>query len=230
MPCEMIRPVVRKFLDDLLDEKDYQDIQAHLAQCAQCRQYASSVGTLSYRLHELGQVTLPPDMASTILYEIKKMPPKAESSAVYPQSSETPGDAFNAQTRLFWIAVFALGVVSIAAIVGAFFWRSHSAPGLTPPTHPKEPAALTVLAPSERMTERHYHLTLSGRPELGELIIEMQLAVERDSERSLVFLVPAEKAAQFRERMAAFSGVVKEFGEPASSENAENERITVFFE
>ena len=68
------------------------------------------------------------------------------------------------------------------------------------------------------------------RPELAELIIEMQLAVQRDTERSLTFLVPAEKTAQFHERLTAFSGVVKEFGDTESLKEPEDERIMVFFE
>ena len=81
MACDVVRPKIRPFLDDLLDEKDYHDIHAHLECCAQCRSYASSVGTLSYRIHELGQAPLPPDIISAILYETKRIADPAPSVA-----------------------------------------------------------------------------------------------------------------------------------------------------
>ncbi len=234
MLCEAIRPIVRQFTDDHLDEKDYQEVQSHLASCEKCRQYTSSVGTLCYRLHEMGQTAIPPDMASTVLYQLKKMPLPIESvpvvETVLPTFPEPPlAGAFNAQTRPFWIAVLALGIVSIAAISSAFFWRAKSVTGPALPVSPKDAITAVVSAP-ERMIERHFHLSLSGRQELADLIIEMQLAMERDADRSLVFLVPAEKAAQFQDRITTLSGMVREFGDPPASEPVGNERVTVFFE
>ena len=141
MVCETIRPIVRRFLDDLLDEKDYRETQAHLAGCAKCRQYASSVGTLSYRLHEMGQITLPPDMISTILYQVKRMPPKFESPPVYPKFSETSSGAFN--VTVTW----AVGCAPIARysrserkrlaidMVASSYSQTRS-PGMPPPSVP----------------------------------------------------------------------------------------------
>ncbi len=221
MVCEAVRSVIRQFMDDLLDEKDYQEICAHLGSCQRCHKFASSVGTLSYRLYELGQISLPPDIVSAILYELKKVPAKVEADPVFPQFSEvSPGGAFSAQTRPFWIAVFVLATISIAATTSAFFWRFQAAPGFVP----------TVVLPPERLGERHFHLALSARPELAELIIELQLAVERDSERSLVFLVPVQKSSQFQESLESLSVEVREFGESESKEDMKDERITVFFE
>ena len=231
MVCDAVRPVIRQFMDDLLDEKDYQAIHAHLVSCKRCHTFASSVGTLSYRLYELGQTTLPPDMVSAILYELKKVPVKTEAESVpsrFPEASRA--EAFTTRTRSFWIAVAVLAAVSIAAIATVFFWKTQRTPDMTPPTRTDHGTPPAVSFSPERLMERHFHLALSGRPELAKLIIDLQLAIERDSDRSIIFMVPAEKSSSFLEGVTSFSREVKEFGESGFMEDAKDERVTVFFE
>ena len=56
MDCNNIRQRITPFMDDLLAEDEYQRVWGHLESCASCGQFAASVGTLSYRLKELGAV------------------------------------------------------------------------------------------------------------------------------------------------------------------------------
>lgn len=227
MQCEEMRPSVRKFLDDLLDEKDYQEIHQHLAGCQKCSTYTSSVGTLSWRLHELGQVSLPPDMTSTILYEMKHLMRTAAAPA---PSEAAPSAPSGSPTRALWIAVIVLGAVSIGATAAAFFWRSTKGPAAfsISARAPFAPPGLPGL-PAERLAETHIHYSQAGRQELSDLIIDMQLPVERESDRSIVFLIPAEKASEFNERLAAGSGFLKEFG-TTDFEGKTGSRATVYFE
>ena len=236
--CEAIRPVIRPFLDDLLDEKEYQEIQTHLSGCVRCHAYASSVGTLSYRLHELGQVSLPPDMISTILYELKKQH-GAERADVRPSAAE----AFTSRTRLFWISAFVVFGVSLGATVAVMnLWRmpkekaEHGARstektiGAVPSVVSLPLSAPQAISPPPP-AERHYHVSRSSRSELVDLAREFQCAVERESDVSFVFDVPRPRLAEFGRRLEALSGVVKEYGEPEPPEAASDPvRMSVFFE
>jgi len=221
MICETIRPVIRQFMDDLLDEKDYQEIQTHLASCQRCHSYASSVGTISYRVHELGQASLPPDMVSVILHELKKVPAQPDENFEFPSAAETPRKP-DGTSLMFWGMAAALVIVSAVAVI-ALRTAAKTEKGV--------PALTMAAAPPAHLTERHFHLTLTEKPEVSDLILRLQLTLERDSDRALDFIVPAEKSEQFREAMATLSGTAKEFGDTVSLEgDGQDERVTVFFE
>lgn len=126
MLCESIRPLIRTFLDDLLDEKDYQNIQAHLSGCERCRSYASSLGTLSYRLYELGQVAIPPDMISMILYGLeKKRQADSTAPAALPDEKSPAADLAAVLTKIFWAVIFLILVVSVVAVAMIMDLRRH---------------------------------------------------------------------------------------------------------
>lgn len=115
MECDAVQPRMRTFLDDLLDEKDHCEMRMHLENCEPCRKYASSVGTLSYRLYELGQAPLPPDMVSAILYESKK--PAVSPPAAAPEAVVTPLQGlFLSKKELFWA-----GITVLLALVATSF-------------------------------------------------------------------------------------------------------------
>ncbi len=121
MSCDIVRPRIRTFLDDLLDEKEYQDIHRHLEACERCRVYASSVGTLSYRLYELSQAPLPPDMVSTILYELKKQNNQSEPIQENAAAIQKP-------ISFFWIFVMVLAALSVVSIASLVLFRKMHAP------------------------------------------------------------------------------------------------------
>ena len=140
MACDATRPRIRPFLDDLLDEKDYQDIHAHLESCVPCRAYASSVGTLSYRLYELGQAPLPPDMVSAILYESKKAISESPVPAAVPSVSTTGEGFFISKKDLFWVGVVVLLALTTASFAVMIGFRKKEEQPLSVPAAPQTEA------------------------------------------------------------------------------------------
>lgn len=72
MICADVQERFRLFFEDMLTEQEYQAVCAHMAYCHACRQYASSTGSLSYLLHELGTVPIPKDLGETIRFRTEK--------------------------------------------------------------------------------------------------------------------------------------------------------------
>ena len=120
MSCEGVQPKIRQFLDDLLDEREYQQIHSHISECVACQNYASSVGTLSYQLYELGQVSLPPDMVSTVLYEFKKQVPTSGQ-----ERTEVRVDSPGLRTAVFVLCAVAAAVFLAVALVGVRHYQKE---------------------------------------------------------------------------------------------------------
>lgn len=228
MLCESLRPVIRQFLDDLLDEKDYQEVHGHLENCARCHAFASSVGTLSYQLYELGQVTVPPDIATTVSYHFSQ---KAPMSVV----AETPSGKSSVSLSGLWkvLALLGIGILGLWVISN---WPKQTtekeltvvaqAPAAT--AAPKDPADL--LAHWSKVN-RHYHLSKSSQPELVSLLSQLGVPIEHESAALIVFNVPQGQWPDFVSGFEKFSGVVKEFGEPPVPANAEETvQVSIFLE
>lgn len=227
MLCKSIRPRMHTFLDDLLDEKDYQEIQAHLACCERCRAYASSVGTLSYRLYELGQVSVPPGMSSAILYEFEKKShaaPAAPAASLRQDKSVTDMTAI--LTRLSWAAVLSIltaAVFTVATLVSHRRALPPPAPVSVPVIEEEKPKATQILW--------HYHISRSSRNELKQIFRDLYLTVLDESPNQFALDVPNEKLGEFAGRIAGLSGVVKEYGEiDPSMTNAGAVRVSVYLE
>ena len=83
MTCSDIKGKLQSFLEDLLSEDEYQAFVAHVDSCAECKKYVSAVGSLSNQLWDLGNVKVPADLISTILFKLKeaeKEPPKSKEA------------------------------------------------------------------------------------------------------------------------------------------------------
>ena len=249
MPCESIRPVIRTFLDDLLDENDYQNIQSHVAVCERCHTYASSVGTLSYRLYELGQVSVPPDMSATILYEFEK-----QSHAAAAPQAVSPADENGAQglpgpgLRFVWVIVLLISAAAFVAVITMVSIRrvhrvqkedsaavipsaSVSSVGLSKETAPASGPVPGAEKSKEISTHWHYHVSKSSLSELKQLFSDLYLTVLDESPGYLVFYVPKERLGKFTSRMAGLSGVVKEYGEiDPSKVSAEAVQVSLYLE
>jgi hypothetical protein len=244
MLCESIRPVTRAFLDDLLDENDYQDIQAHLARCERCRAYASSVGTLSYRLYELGQVSVPPDMSSTILYNLEK---PSHSALTAPTDTmhqdKSAKDMAAIVPRLFQVAVLLISaatVIVVAAIMSHHRIQKEENINITTPVFAPESgflgttipvSALDNENPKETIRLWHYHISRSSQSELKQICQDLSLAVLDESPSHLIFDVSKEKLGEFTNRIAGLSGVVDEYGEMDPSNVTTNAiQISIYLE
>ncbi len=242
MPCESIRLVVRTFLDDLLDEKDYQNIQAHLAVCKRCHSYASSVGTLSYRLYELGQAALPPDMSSAILFAIEQKHHDAASPAAVSWIEEKIAEeAKPSRTNFFWLATLGSLVVAATIAVAAVSIHPIQKESVVPvnPTAspsstetPKEAVPVSQEAAANEVADHwHYHVSRSSLGELKQIFRDLYLTVLDESSSHLVFYVPRERSKKFISRMAGLSGVVKEYGNiDASKVKTEVAQVSIYLD
>lgn len=70
MTCNDIKKKLKSFLEDLLSEKEYQAFAAHLRGCSHCKQYVGSIGSLSNQLQQLGDVRVPSDFSSTVIFKL----------------------------------------------------------------------------------------------------------------------------------------------------------------
>ncbi|MFC1807092.1 zf-HC2 domain-containing protein [Candidatus Omnitrophota bacterium] len=70
MSCDEINKLLKRFQEDLLSEDEYQAFLAHIDNCSNCKEYVRSIGSLSIRLWELGDIKVPQDFSSTIFYKL----------------------------------------------------------------------------------------------------------------------------------------------------------------
>ncbi len=75
MTCQETRQKLTSYLEDLLQENEYQEVREHLSECSKCKSYADATGSLSYKIWELGEVPVPEDLLSTILFRLKHPEP-----------------------------------------------------------------------------------------------------------------------------------------------------------
>jgi len=70
--CDDIGKKLKDFVGDLLAESDYQAFVDHLDDCPKCTSYVRGMGSFSNQLWELGDIEVPSDLDSTILFSIQK--------------------------------------------------------------------------------------------------------------------------------------------------------------
>jgi len=79
MSCDDIDKELKHFLGDLLSDADYQAFVEHLDSCSKCTNRVRSMGSFTNQLWELGDIEVPSDLDTTILFQFdkaKKEPPK----------------------------------------------------------------------------------------------------------------------------------------------------------
>lgn len=72
LSCAEVNELLKAFLEDLLEEKEYQAVVFHIEHCATCREYASSVGSLSNHIRQLGNIEVPADFADTVIFKLSQ--------------------------------------------------------------------------------------------------------------------------------------------------------------
>ncbi|MFC1624660.1 hypothetical protein ACFL28_05060 [Candidatus Omnitrophota bacterium] len=72
--CDDIKKRVKPFQQDLLAEKEYKAYVDHLYKCPKCKEYVGSIDFLSNQLWKLGDVKVPSDLSSTILFKLTQAP------------------------------------------------------------------------------------------------------------------------------------------------------------
>jgi len=73
MTCTNIREELKQFLDDRLIEKDYRTFLFHLESCSKCKEYVRAIDALPNQLWKLGDVDVPSDLSSSIIFKLKKL-------------------------------------------------------------------------------------------------------------------------------------------------------------
>jgi hypothetical protein len=139
--------------------------------------------------------------------------------------------------RFFWlflIALLVLFVAGVAVVIG--FNKLQDQLETIKTIVDKTPQAVGAVASQEnllvqgRLVNWHYHLTASSQSELIELIQQMQLPIDNESENFFVFYVPKEKSDEFKNRMSGMSGLVKEYGDFDVSFVGESIQASVYLE
>ena len=74
--CNEVKDKLKPFLEDMLVEEEYQAFVAHLESCPKCKDYVRSIGALSNQLWKLGDIKVPTDFVSTVIFNLKH--PKQE--------------------------------------------------------------------------------------------------------------------------------------------------------
>ena len=123
MSCQDIQGQLKHFFEDLLTENEYQEVCEHLSHCAQCRRYASSTGSLSYLLKELGEMDVPRDLAETIRFRLANITEKAAAGA--------PAADTRKASASWYMKILGTALVAVAVI--GFFVTGNRGKSGTPP-------------------------------------------------------------------------------------------------
>ncbi|MFA5146745.1 MAG: hypothetical protein WC515_05185 [Candidatus Omnitrophota bacterium] len=114
--CADIKKRLKPFLEDLLAEDEYQVFVSHIKDCAKCRNYVGAIGSVSNQLWELGNVRVPSDFSSTVLFNLDHM-------------ERIPSAPKRGRPKKL-IVVAAVLVISIAAfLIGVNHFKGRRGPG-----------------------------------------------------------------------------------------------------
>ena len=115
MSCDDINTQLKPFLEDLLTEEEYQAFLEHLDRCPKCKEYVRSFGSLSNQLWKLGDVPVPSDFVSTVLFRLKQPEGKNHKSQF---------DVF----KKWFVGVIILILTVSTVFLGAHYLKSHQPP------------------------------------------------------------------------------------------------------
>jgi len=68
--CDSIKSNIKSFTEDMLTEDEYKAFLHHLETCSECKNYVRSVDSFSNQLWRLGDVKVPSDFGSTVLFKL----------------------------------------------------------------------------------------------------------------------------------------------------------------
>jgi hypothetical protein len=126
MSCAEDRKNVRKFLEDLLDEPEYQRMRRHVEGCDSCAQFVRAAGSVSSMLMELGRLNAPDDLPDAVVYRygVKRRAAHAPAAATEqppaPAQAQAEHPAPVSGGGSGWIKIVA---VLLALTAGGLAWR-----------------------------------------------------------------------------------------------------------
>lgn len=114
--CDNIKSNLKPFMEDMLKEEEYQSFLGHIATCSKCKEYVGSVDSFSNQLWKLGDVKVPSDFCSTVLFKLKQPEEKIQDSEL-----DAP--------KKFPVGILVSGFAVIALILGiGVFYILRKAP------------------------------------------------------------------------------------------------------
>jgi len=115
--CDNIKRNIKSFTEDMLKEDEFKAFLHHLETCTECKSYVRSVDSFSNQLWRLGDVKVPSDFGSTVLFKLT-------------QPDETPDeDQAPATSKKWFIGAIAFLLVAMtvsAGVIGYFKLRQPS--------------------------------------------------------------------------------------------------------
>jgi len=79
--CSEVKDKLKPFLEDMLAEEEYQAFVVHIESCPKCRDYVRSISALSNQLWKLGDIEVPSDFVSTVIFNLKHPTPAVPPAA-----------------------------------------------------------------------------------------------------------------------------------------------------
>jgi len=115
--CDNVKRNIKSFMEDMLKEDEYRAFLHHLEICSECKNYVKSVDSFSNQLWRLGEVKVPSDFSSTVLFELTQ------------PEEELPEEEAPATSKKWLIGAVAFILVAMiisAGLIGYFKLRQPS--------------------------------------------------------------------------------------------------------
>lgn len=229
LTCKEVRRRLNAFLEDLLGEEEYQALSLHLSRCAECAQEIRTIDSLSNTSKALDQVIPPPDLADTIVTQLRSQPQRLRIIELSGWEKTILVIILNVivgvSCFLFGLFYFKSSMRSQEssippAVVTAQLVTGKSAP----PTGAEAEVLVQTLkailvglgggeepelqAPAKTVKPFHWHLHLDSRhrPAVLAMIKLWSIKVEYGSEDAIFLSVPKAHFAEFAERIKTLSG------------------------
>ncbi len=214
MSCAEAQEKLRGFLEDLLPEKDRQNVRAHLLSCSLCRDFAERLGTFASDFKQLARVALPPEFGEKIRLAFQK--PEEKAPPQIPWQLKVLGPA------LIILALMGLGAAQIGRWV-RWVEKKESKLTMAPnaaiimeelkqidamlsrqtrsaPNKLNAGAAETKAPVVADMRPLHWHVRLkdpAGRAAVNELIHQAKAQIHFESGDAAIFTLPPDTAREF---------------------------------
>ena len=115
--CDNIKKNIKSFTEDMLKDEDYKAFLHHLETCSECKNYVRSVDSFSNQLWRLGEIKVPSDFESTVLFKLT-------------QPEEKPDEEEGSATSKKWIigavAFIVIGIIISAGLIAYLKLRQPS--------------------------------------------------------------------------------------------------------
>lgn len=149
MECNQVKKQLTSFLEDILSEEDTRLFLGHLEICSRCKPYVRSIGDLSNQVWKLGNIAVPDDFRSTVLFKLSH--PDA------PAAKDTPKPHRGIQKK------YVLGGLVLILTIAAFFIKPFFLKTQKPAEMPRK-APIAMMEPIESRVDENALTTTTLEP------------------------------------------------------------------